>query len=96
MTDNNQASSAPGPSHFPAHEGPVVWILSSGDSPIGVSVARQLLDHGDYVVAGARAPNPDREDPRTADFEAFLEEVEGSENGQKERLKAVALDIRCV
>lgn len=95
MSDN-QASSNPGASHFPPHDGPRVWILSSGDSPVGVSVTRQLLEHGDYVVTGVKPPNPDREDPRTAEYESFLEEViANTEEDWRERVKPVTLDIRC-
>lgn len=94
MSDNQPPSNPPA-SHFPSHDGPRVWILSSGDSPVGISVTRQLLEHGDYVVTGVRPPNPEREDPRTAEFEAFLEEIlANSENDWKDRLKPVALDIR--
>ncbi|KAL1960029.1 hypothetical protein VTO42DRAFT_201 [Malbranchea cinnamomea] len=91
---DKQTSSNPTASHFPPHDGPRVWVLSSGDSPIGISVTRQLLEHGDYVVAGVKHPNSDREDPRTADFEVFLEEVVASD--WKGRLKPVTLDIRSV
>lgn len=38
--------------HFPPSDRPRVWFLTAGDAPISVSVARQLLEHGDYVVAG--------------------------------------------
>lgn len=102
MTDNLSsppAASSSGPSsHFPAHDGPRVWVLSAGDSPIGISLTRQLLAHGDHVVAGITPSNEHTEDPRRADFDAFLDEVsnEGDENGSRGRLEPVELDIRCV
>ncbi|KAK2747095.1 hypothetical protein FQN57_002350 [Myotisia sp. PD_48] len=93
MTDN-AGSAGIGHSQFPAHDGPRVWLLSSGDCPIGISLTRQLLAHGDYVVVGI-PPDNEREDSRTVDFERFVEEIsENSENGWKERFEAVALDIR--
>lgn len=95
MTDNSP-SAASAPSHFPAHEGSRVWILSSGDSPIGIALARQALLHGDCVVAGVRETNSEREDPRSADFEAFYADVlTRADLGYGERLRARTLDIRC-
>ncbi|PGH31721.1 hypothetical protein GX50_05500 [[Emmonsia] crescens] len=93
MTDN---STPPGfmPSHFPAHDGPRVWIISAGSSPIGIALARQLLAHGDIVVAGVPESNPEREDPRSADFEAFLNEMSAHDLGYRERMKPVVIDIR--
>ncbi|KAK2773573.1 hypothetical protein FQN53_004111 [Emmonsiellopsis sp. PD_33] len=93
MTDN---PTSPGsvPSHFPAHDGPRVWVLSAGSSPIGISLARQLIAHGDIVVAGVPKSNPEREDPRTLGFEAFLNELSQHDLGWRERLKPVVFDIR--
>ncbi|KAK2751810.1 hypothetical protein FQN55_009253 [Onygenales sp. PD_40] len=95
MTDN---PTSPGsvPSHFPAHDGPRVWVLSAGSSPIGISLARQLIAHGDIVVAGVPKSNPEREDPRTLGFEAFLNELSQHDLGWRERLKPVVFDIRMV
>ncbi|OAX82847.1 hypothetical protein ACJ72_02808 [Emergomyces africanus] len=93
MTDK---STSPGsvPSHFPAHDGPRVWVISAGSSPIGISLARQLLAHGDIVVAGVPESNPEREDPRSADFEVFLNELSTQGPGWRERMKPMAIDIR--
>ncbi|KLJ12877.1 hypothetical protein EMPG_09470 [Blastomyces silverae] len=93
MTDN---PTSPGsvPSHFPAHDGPRVWVISAGTSPIGISLARQLLAHGDIVVAGVPESNPEREDPRSADFEALLGELSAQGVGCRERMKPVVIDIR--
>ncbi|OAL75481.1 hypothetical protein A7D00_1080 [Trichophyton violaceum] len=92
------ASSA-GQSQFPAHENPRVWLFSSGDSPIGISLARQILAHGDYVVCGRCPADSERENPRVTAFEDFLEELDNAEPGQetsgwKERFDVVNLDIR--
>lgn len=85
-------------SHFPARNGPRVWIISAGDSPIGISLARQLLEHGDHVVAGITPLHGDSEDPPRADFEAFLAEITAGGNGDIQRgtLQPVELDVRCV
>ena len=94
MTDNTPPLGS-GHFQFPVHEEPRVWLLSSGDSPLGISLTRQILNHGDFVVAGVTPPNPEREDPRSADFAIFLEEVlNGAEKGWSERLQPVSLDIR--
>lgn len=94
MTESTTSSSS---SHlqFPAHAGPRVWLISSADSPLGISLTRQLLAHGDSVVAGVTLLNPEREDPRSTDFRSFLDEVlNGAEKGWAERLQPVSLDIR--
>ncbi|EER43951.1 short chain dehydrogenase/reductase [Histoplasma capsulatum var. duboisii H88] len=87
-------SQASVPSHFPAHDGPRVWVISAGSSPIGIALARQLLAHGDIVVAGVPESNLEREDPRGADFEAFLDELASKGSDWEERMKPVIMDIR--
>jgi NAD(P)-dependent dehydrogenase (short-subunit alcohol dehydrogenase family) len=94
MTDNPPSPGAS--AYFPAHAGPRVWLISAGDSPIGLSIARQILAHGDSVVLGLIPPDLERDDSRSADFDTFMEEVDrNAENGWKERLRAAVLDIRC-
>ena len=82
---------------FPAHSEPRVWVITAGGSPIGISVAKEVLAHGDYVIFGlSRTVENDEivQCPRQA-FDAFKEEVAAhSEEGWNRRLKAVALDIR--
>ncbi|OAG37372.1 hypothetical protein AYO21_08449 [Fonsecaea monophora] len=77
---------------FPTHNAPRVWLLTSGDSPIGISVARQVLDHGDYVVSGIIQAEFENDGARSQEFKRFLSQV-GRTPGMKERLKVVALDI---
>lgn len=94
MTDSTPSVGS-GHLQFPAHEEPRVWLISSGDSSLGISLTRQALAHGDFVVAGVTLPNYDREDPRSMDFGFFLEEVlNGAEPGWAERLQPVSLDVR--
>ncbi len=81
------------PPQFPTHNAPRVWMLTSGDSPIGISIARQVLDHGDYVVSGIIQAEFENDGARSQEFKNFLSEV-GRTAGMKERLKVVALDIR--
>lgn len=81
---------------FPTHNAPRVWLLTSGDSLVGISVARQVLDHGDYVVSGIIPAEFEKDDMRSEEFKSFLSEVgRRSGDGWKERLRIVALDIRC-
>jgi hypothetical protein len=81
---------------FPTHNAPRVWLLTSGDSPIGVSIARKILDHGDYVVSGIIPADFERDGARSEEFQNFLSEVSKKTGaGWKERLRIVALDVRC-
>jgi hypothetical protein len=81
---------------FPTHNAPRVWLLTSGDSPVGISLARQVLNHGDYVVSGIIPVEFEKDDARSEEFKRFLSEVgRRSGEGWKERLKIVALDTRC-
>ncbi|KAJ5901178.1 hypothetical protein N7504_007171 [Penicillium tannophilum] len=80
---------------FPSHSEPRVWLITAGDSPIGISVARQVLAHGDSVLLGLAHTVLDRDQRRRDGFEAFLAEIEEhSDEGWKDRMKAVPLDIR--
>ncbi|KAJ6024255.1 hypothetical protein N7540_005052 [Penicillium herquei] len=80
---------------FPSHNEPRVWLITAGDSPIGISVARQVLAHGDYVLLGLAYSALERDKRRQDGFEAFLAEVEEhNDEGWKHRMKAVPLDIR--
>lgn len=83
-------------SQFPSHSEPRVWLITAGDSPIGISVARQILAHGDYVLLGLAHTILDRDERRRDGFDAFLAEVEEHrEEGWAQRMKSVPLDIRC-
>ncbi|OOQ90256.1 short chain dehydrogenase/reductase family protein [Penicillium brasilianum] len=82
-------------SQFPSHSEPRVWLITAGDSPIGISVARQILAHGDYVLLGLAHTVLDRDERRRDGFDAFLAEVEEHrEEGWAQRMKSVPLDIR--
>jgi NAD(P)-dependent dehydrogenase (short-subunit alcohol dehydrogenase family) len=81
---------------FPTHNAPRVWLLTSGDSSVGISLARHVLNHGDYVVSGIIPAEFEKDGTRSEEFKNFLSEVgRRSGDGWKERLRIVALDIRC-
>jgi len=81
---------------FPTHNAPRVWFLSCANSPIGISLCRHLLAHGDHVVAGVMAAEFEQEEDRSADFKEFLEEVGAQQDKEtwRARLRVVALDVR--
>ncbi|OJJ43824.1 hypothetical protein ASPZODRAFT_135850 [Penicilliopsis zonata CBS 506.65] len=80
---------------FPPHIEPRVWVITAGDSPIGISVARQILTHGDSVLLGLLASDFARDECRRDGFDVFLAEVEEHRaEGWTERLKTATLDTR--
>jgi NAD(P)-dependent dehydrogenase (short-subunit alcohol dehydrogenase family) len=95
MSENNPSPDYSRP-QFPSHNDPRVWVITAGDSPIGISVARQILIHGDCALVGLAYSTLDRDEVRRDMFEAFLAEVESHRGeGWVDRFKAVPLDIRC-
>lgn len=96
MTSNvpSQSKAARQPSpHFPPHNAPRVWFITRGVSPIAIALARQVLEHGDYVVAGVIPSEFERREGQSEDFQAFLEDVKRTERW-RERLRVVRLDAR--
>ena len=73
-----------------------VWFLTCANSPIGISLCRHLLGHGDYVTAGVLPLEFEKSEERSADFKDFLEEVGTHEDKEawRARLRVVALDAR--
>ncbi|KAJ9490775.1 hypothetical protein VN97_g2479 [Penicillium thymicola] len=90
--DNNPPFDAR--AQFPSHNEPRVWLITAGDSPIGLSVARQVLAHGDYAFLGLAHSALDRDERRRDEFEAFRAEVEHHGDGWAQRMKTVPLDTR--
>ena len=43
---------------FPPHTAPRTWLITSAPSPVGISVARAALEHGDNVVLGVPPTSP--------------------------------------
>jgi hypothetical protein len=98
MTHQNaQTARPPRPRspHFPPHNAPRVWFLTRGSSPIAIALARQVLDHGDYVVAGVVPIEFEKREGQSEDFRNFLEDVKKTERW-RERLRVVGLDGRWV
>lgn len=99
MTSNTSAAAAKPPRprspHFPPHNAPRVWFITRGVSPIAIALAKQVLEHGDYVVAGVEPVEFEKNGGHSDDFKAFLEEVKVAERW-RERLRVVGLDARVV
>ncbi|ORY10251.1 short chain dehydrogenase/reductase family protein-like protein [Clohesyomyces aquaticus] len=81
--------------HFPPHNAPRVWFITTGTSPISIALARQVLGHGDYIVAGVLPIPFEKREGQSEDFRAFLEDVKRTERW-RERLRVVGLDGRIV
>ncbi|KAF2206996.1 hypothetical protein CERZMDRAFT_52078 [Cercospora zeae-maydis SCOH1-5] len=80
---------------FPTHNAPRVWFLTCANSPIGISLCRHLLAHGDYVTAGVQPTEFEKEEERSRDFKDFLEELSApSATKDGLRLRVVALDVK--
>ncbi|KAF2710735.1 short chain dehydrogenase/reductase family protein-like protein [Pleomassaria siparia CBS 279.74] len=100
MTQQNSAQSSSRPPrpkspHFPPHNAPRVWFITTGTSPTAITLAKQVLDHGDYVVAGVVPVEFEKREGPSEDFRVFLEEVKKTER-RRERLRVVGLDPRIV
>lgn len=67
---------------WPTHNAPRVWFLTSANSPVGISLCRHLLAHGDYVTAGVQPVEFEREQEWSRDFKDFLEELSGATDVQ--------------
>ena len=98
MTQQNnvqQSSRPPRPRspHFPPHNAPRVWFITNGSSPIAIALAKQVLDHGDYVVAGVMPLEFEKREGQSEDFRIFLEEVKKTDRW-REHLRVVGLDGR--
>jgi NAD(P)-dependent dehydrogenase (short-subunit alcohol dehydrogenase family) len=98
MTSATPSSSKPArprSPHFPPHNAPRVWFINRGVSPIAIALARQVLEHGDYVVAGVVPTEFEKKEGQSEDFRNFLEEVKRTDRW-RERLRVVGLDARVV
>ncbi|EMD87675.1 hypothetical protein COCC4DRAFT_71076 [Bipolaris maydis ATCC 48331] len=99
MTSNAPSSSSKPPRpkspHFPPHNAPRVWFITRGVSPIAIALARQVLEHGDYVVAGVMPVEFEKRERQVDDFRTFLQDVKQTDRW-REHLRVVALDSRVV
>ena len=81
-------------SHFPAHSQPRVWFITSAASPVGIATAREVLSHGDMVIAGDDTVIASEQDPtRIAELAALSEDAES--RGWQDRLRVIKLVSRC-
>lgn len=99
----------PKPVHlFPPSNAPRTWLITVATSPIGLRLARALLDHGDNVVLGvstaelqklkhARLNGKSAALDLGARLQAFATFIntEAVEKGWRDRTRVVALDGRC-
>ena len=93
MTTQASDPKPPRSPKFPTHNAPRVWFITCANSPVGISLSRHLLAHGDYITAGVQAHEFERQEQRSKDFRTFLEEV-GQTDAWRARLRVVNLDIR--
>ena len=96
MSSNHADLKPPREPKFPTHNAPRAWFLTCANSPIGISLCRHLLAHGDYVTAGVQPVEFEKHEDRSADFKDFLEEVGTQQDKEtwRARLRVVALDVR--
>ncbi|KAI4215190.1 MAG: hypothetical protein LQ351_002505 [Letrouitia transgressa] len=80
---------------FPPHPDPRVWFITSAPSPIGISLSRQLLAHGDFLILGTSPGELSIPGcSRGEDFEAFWCKEIRVKEGWRKRVKVVELDGR--
>ncbi|EON61531.1 hypothetical protein W97_00746 [Coniosporium apollinis CBS 100218] len=91
---SNGTPKPPRSPQFPQANAPRVWFLTNGASPIAISLARKVLEHGDCVVAGVSPLEFEKNEDRSLEFKEFLEEVKRLERW-REKLRVVGLDGRC-
>lgn len=80
---------------LPIPKSPRVWLITSGDTPIGTSLIRQILDHGDYVVTGIDQAAFEKGSYKSKGFKEVLAEIAQSpaRKDWQGRLKVVALNL---
>ena len=80
------------------HNSPRTWFLTSALSPLAVRLIRQLLAHGDHVVA-CLPPHEIDDDHRGAEFRELINEVKSDRKdraGWKDRIRGIRCDGRAV
>lgn len=82
--------------NFPVSNSPRVWLISSADTPVGISLLRKILDHGDFLVAGIDQGAFESDSPRSAGFREVLREISQypSRKDWRARLQVISLDLR--
>lgn len=80
------------------HNSPRTWLLTAALSPLAVRLIRQLLAHGDYVVA-CLPPLEIEHDERSAEFRALIAECKSGRKdreGWKDRIRGIRCDGRAM
>lgn len=78
------------------HNSPRTWFLTSSLTPLAVRLIRQLLTHGDYVVA-CLPPHEIEHDDRSAEFRELVNECKSNRKdreGWKDRIRSIRCDGR--
>ncbi|KAI1075927.1 NAD(P)-binding protein [Whalleya microplaca] len=78
------------------HNSPRTWLLTSSLTPLAVRLMRQLLSHGDYVVA-CLPPHEIERDDRSAEFRELVNECKSNRKdreGWKDRIRSIRCDGR--
>ncbi|XXG99793.1 hypothetical protein Hte_006134 [Hypoxylon texense] len=78
------------------HNSPRTWFLTSSLTPLAVRLIRQLLTHGDYVVA-CLPPHEIEHDDRSAEFRELVNECKSNRKdreGWKDRIRTIRCDGR--
>ncbi|KAK6833988.1 NAD(P)-binding protein [Apiospora arundinis] len=81
---------------FPTHNSPRTWFLTSSLTPLAIRLIRQLLNHGDYVVA-CLPPHEIENDERSAEFRELIYECKSNRKdreGWKDRIRSIRCDGR--
>ncbi|KAK8100328.1 uncharacterized protein PG998_008280 [Apiospora kogelbergensis] len=81
---------------FPTHNSPRTWFLTSALTPLAIRLIRQLLNHGDYVVA-CLPPHEIENDERSAEFRELIYECKSNRKdreGWKDRIRSIRCDGR--
>lgn len=76
------------------HNSPRTWLLTAALSPLAVRLIRQLLAHGDYVVACLPPHEIDHPD-RSIEFRELIDECKSNRKdreGWKDRIRGIRCD----
>lgn len=81
---------------FPVSNSPRVWLISSADTPVGISLLRKILDHGDFLIAGIDQGAFESDSPKSKGFKEVLTEIAHfpSRKDWRTRFQVVSLDLR--
>ncbi|KAJ4420440.1 hypothetical protein N0V85_000610 [Neurospora sp. IMI 360204] len=94
-TSGRQSHAIPAAS-FPTHNSPRTWLITSALTPLAIRLTRQLLAHGDYIVACLPPQEIEHED-RSAEFRELINECKSNRKdreGWKDRIRPIRCDSR--